>query len=125
MDEFHEPIQHAHRQAIAQGVHDATLLVLDLRDERAQKMAAAVADLNTVRDVAAAAERSMITPVLVAYMTCQRAAVLLKGYSKKAKQKFTIKFPADRFRMVVVGSGGITWAVGAIDAVDPNGAAKL
>ncbi len=121
MNEFHEPVQHAYRDATALGVAEATMLLLDLRDERAQKMAAEVADLDAVRNVVSSAEAAKIAPVLIAYATSVQAAKIMRGHSKKAKSKFALTLPANRFRMIVVGSGGITWAVGAVASGGPTG----
>jgi hypothetical protein len=119
MSDFHEPVQQAVRDAAQQGVGDATMLLLDLRDERAQKMAADVADLDTVRNIVATAEEDHSAPILVAYTPSEQAAALLKGHSRKAKRKFATQLPTNRFRIIVVGSGGITWAVGAVNLAGP------
>lgn len=119
--DFHEPVQQALRDAAKTGAGGATMLLLDLRDERAQKMAADVADLETVRNVVATAERDHTAPILIAYAPSLQAAALMEDHSRKAKRKFAAELPANRFRMIVVGNGGITWAVGAVNADGPTG----
>ena len=114
MSDFHEPVQQAVRDAALQGVTDATMLLLDLRDESAQKMAADVAERETVRNIVSSAEQNESEPNLVAYEPSSQAAALMEGHSRKAKRKFAATLPANRFRMIVVGGGGITWAVGAV-----------
>lgn len=121
LTDFHQPVQQAVREAASQGVSDATMLLLDLRDDRAQKMAADVADLDSVRNIVAAAEQDHSAPILIAYTPSVQAAVLMREHSRKAKRKFAVPLPANRFRMIVVGNGGITWAVGTIDAGGPTG----
>lgn len=121
MNDFQEPMQRAMRDAVAEGLHNTTMLLLDLRDDRAQKLAADVADLTVVRDIVAAAEKNQSAPVLVTCATTEQAAKLMRGRSRKSKSKFAIDLPPNRFRLIVVGSGGITWAVGAIEADGPTG----
>lgn len=121
LTDFHEPVQQAVRDAASHGVGDATMLLLDLRDERAQKMAADVADLDTVRNIVAVAEKDQSAPILIAYAPSLQAAELMRGHSRKAKRKFAAQLPANRFRMIVVGNGGITWAVGAVNSDGPTG----
>lgn len=121
MSDFQEPVQQAVRDAAAQGLAGATMLLLDLRDDRAQKMAADVADLDTVRNIVIRAEQDKSAPVLIACATTPKVAKLMRGHSKKSKRKFAVELPPNRFRMIVVGSGGITWAVGAINADGPTG----
>jgi hypothetical protein len=94
---------------------DATMLLLDLRDDRAQKMAVDFADLSTLRNIVATAEQEKSAPVLIACAPTAKAATIMSGHSKKSKRKFGVRLPTNRFRLIVVGSGGITWALGATD----------
>lgn len=121
MNDFHGRLQQAFQDLLAKGLGDATILLLDLRDDRAQKMAADVADMDVVRDLVASAEKDDTVPVLVAGTTSQQAARLMRGRSRKSKSKFAVVLPPARFRIIVVGSGGITWAVGAVEAEGPTG----
>jgi hypothetical protein len=118
----HRPaVDEALLEAGRQGVKDFSLLLLDLRDERAQKMAADVADLEVLRGIVAAAETSQSAPVLVAIQPAAQAAALMSDHSRKAKQKFATRLAANRYRLIVIGDGGITWAVGAIAPHGPTG----
>lgn len=121
LTDFYEPVQQAVRDAASNGIADATMLLLDLRDERAQKMAADVADLDTVRNIVSAAEKDQSAPILIASTPSSQAAGLMRGHSRKAKRKFAVELPRNRFRMIVVGNGGITWAVGAVNSDGPTG----
>jgi uncharacterized protein (DUF302 family) len=86
------------------------MLLLDLRDDRAQKMAVDFADLSTLRNIVATAEQEKSAPVLIACAPSVKAATIMSGH-----RKFGVRLPANRFRLIVVGSGGITWALGATD----------
>ncbi len=120
MNDFQTPMRQAMRAAVADGLDHTTMLLLDLRDGRAQKLAADVADLTVVRDIVAAAEQDQSAPVLVACATSEQAAKWMHGCSRKSKRKFATDLPPNRFRLIVVGSGGITWAVGAMEGEGPT-----
>ena len=115
MNDFRQPVRRAAHNAAVQGMGDATMLLLDLRDDRAQKMAVDFADLSTLRNIVATAEKEKSAPVLIACAPSVKAATIMSGHSKKSKRKFGVRLPANRFRLIVVGSGGITWALGATD----------
>jgi len=120
MADFQQPVQEAVRQANLEGVIGATVFLLDLQDERAQKMAAFVADLDTVRNIVTTASEGRTAPILIACGPSQRAAVLMRGLSRKAKRKFGAPLTGDRFRIIVAANGGITWAVGRSSNEQPE-----
>jgi hypothetical protein len=115
MNDFGQPVRQAAHDAAVRGIGDATLLLLDLRDDLAQKMAVDFADLSTLRNIVTTAEQDKAAPVLIACATSAKAATIMRGHSKKSNRKFSVRLPANRFRLIVVGSGGITWALGATD----------
>jgi hypothetical protein len=120
MNDFRQPVRQAAHDAAVQGIGDTTMLLLDLRDDRAQKMAVDFADLSTLRNIVATAEQDSSAPVLIACATSAKAATIMRGHSKKSKRKFAARLPMNRFRLIVVASGGITWALGATGGVAPS-----
>jgi hypothetical protein len=120
MNDFGQPVRQAAHDAAVQGIGDATMLLLDLRDDRAQKMAVDFADLSTLRNIVATAEQEQSAPVLIACATSAKAATIMRSNSKKSNRKFAARVPTNRFRLIVVGSGGITWALGATDGDVPS-----
>lgn len=120
MNDFGQPVRQAAQDAAVRGIGDATMLLLDLRDDRAQKMAVDFADLTTLRNIVVTAEQDNSAPVLIACATSANAATMMRSHSKKTKRKFAVQLPTNRFRLIVVGSGGITWALGATDGEVPS-----
>jgi hypothetical protein len=120
MNDFGQPVRQAVHDAAVRGIGDATMLLLDLRDGRAQKMAVDFADLTTLRNIVVTAEQDNSAPVLIACATSASAATIMRSYSKKTKRKFAAQLPTNRFRLIVVGSGGITWALGVTDGGVPS-----
>jgi hypothetical protein len=119
MSDFRQPVQKAVRDATASGMFDATTLLLDLRDDRAHKMAADFAELDTLRTIVTKAEGDHTVPVLIACLPSDKAEALLDGLSTKSKRKFATRLAGRRFRMIVIGGGGITWAVGVKEDFGP------
>jgi hypothetical protein len=111
MNKFHGRVREAVREATRRGTVDATVFLLDLRDELAQKMATEVADIDAVRNVVTTAEQDHTAPILVACVPAMDAASLMRHRSRKTKRKFAGLLPCDRFRVIAVASGGITWAL--------------
>jgi len=116
MSDFRQPVRQAVREAAVEGIGGTTLLLLDLRDGRAQKMAVDFTDLATLRSIVATAEQENSAPVLITCASSAKAETVMRTHSKKSKRKFAARLPANRFRMIVVGSGGITWALGVTDS---------
>src|SRR6188472_2474347 len=96
MNDFGQPVRQAAHDAAVHGIGDATMLLLDLRDGRAQKMAADFADLSTLRNIVATAEQEHSAPVLIACATSAKAATIMRSYSKKSKRKFASRLPTNR-----------------------------
>jgi hypothetical protein len=120
MCDFQSPVQRAVQDAAAKGMEDATTLLLDLRDDRAQKMAVDFADLDTLRTIVTRADEDRTVPVLIACLPSDRAEKLMEGLSAKSNRKFAKPLADRRFRMIVIGDGGITWAVGVKKDVGPT-----
>jgi hypothetical protein len=115
MNDFHGRVREAVREATLRGIVDATVFLLDLRDELAQKMATEVLDIEAVRKVVTTAEKDQTAPILVACVPALQAASLMRHRSRKTKRKFAALLPCDRFRVIAVASGGITWALVKIE----------
>jgi hypothetical protein len=111
MDDFHGRVREAVREAALGGVVDATVFLLDLRDGLAQKMATEVVEIDAVREVVAAAEKDQAAPILMACVPALQAASLMRHRSRKARRKFAARLPRDRFRVIAIAFGGITWAL--------------
>jgi hypothetical protein len=111
MNDFHGRVGEAVRDAAARGVVDATVFLLDLRDELAQKMAAEVVDFDTVRNAVDTAEKEHSAPILIACVPALQAASLMRHRSRKSKRKFAAALRCDQFRVIAISSGGLTWAL--------------
>jgi hypothetical protein len=111
MNDFHGRVREAVREATLRGIVDATVFLLDLRDELAQKMATEVLDIEAVRKVVTTAEKDQTAPILVACVPALQAASLMRHRSRKTKRKFGNPLACDRFRVIAIASGGITWAL--------------
>jgi|GraSoiStandDraft_46_1057282.scaffolds.fasta_scaffold21077_5 hypothetical protein len=101
-------VYRVHAKALAGGMKNPIVLALDLRDRLACEFALSVMTPEKLAKKIAVDTRNDLAPLLVFPMPSDEAAALVGGRSSKAGELLRGAAARSRFRLVIVGHGGLT-----------------
>jgi hypothetical protein len=101
-------VYRVHAKAMAGGMQRPVIMVLDLRDRLACEFAHSVISPDKLAKKIAADTKNELAPLLVFPLSSDEAAALVGPRSSKAGDLLRSPTVRSRFRLVVVGHGGMT-----------------
>jgi hypothetical protein len=101
-------VYRVYSKAIATGVRQPVIIVLDLRDRLACEFALSVMTPEKLAKKINVDTRNELAPLLVYPLSSIDAAALMGARSSKAGDLLRTPVAKSRFRLVIVGHGGMT-----------------
>jgi hypothetical protein len=101
-------VYRVYAKAIADGVRSPVVLLLDLRDRLACELALSFMTPEALTEKLSTDKRNELAPLLVSPLSAVDAGALIGARSSKAGDLMRKPPVRSRFRLVIVGHGGMT-----------------
>ena len=109
-----ERIEYLYEQSVRDGIERPVIFVFDIRDPTGRLMAEDVAGQEAVREKQIQASEQSVDFCLLYPLSQKDAIQAVSTWPSQRKTLFSESFPTNVFPVVIVGSGGMTWATHAI-----------
>jgi hypothetical protein len=101
-------VYRVYAQAVADGLSQPVIFALDLRDRLACELALAVTSPEELAHKKTTDTQHDLKPLLVFPLPADEAAALIGARSSKVSDLLRVAATRSRFRLVIVGHGGLT-----------------